>query len=166
MPFAVAHMLIPMILLDMLRDNILKIKKNKLPNRYILIAGIFGLLPDIDIPLSLIVFKNLDLHRTITHSIWIPIVLLLFSSIFYITKKHKWSLILFLSFFGVAIHILLDFLTSNSVSLLYPVNKSLFGISLFPTPMMTMTFYSILDAVLLFFWFVRVILRKRVQDVV
>lgn len=163
MAFAVAHMLVPMMLIDVFRDNILKIKKNKLPNRYVLIAGLVGLFPDIDLPLSLI-FRTFFIHRAFTHSIWIPLTFLVLSLSFYIIKKHKWSLIFFMCFTGIAIHIILD-LTYPSVGLFYPLNKNLFGISLF-SKTGTMVFYSILDAIILWLWFARIIFRKKIQDIV
>jgi hypothetical protein len=72
MPFAVTHILTPMILLDFLRDNVFKIKKQLLSNNYILLAGLSGLLPDIDMLSPLFGLPNL--HGAITHSILFPLV--------------------------------------------------------------------------------------------
>lgn len=165
MPYAVTHMLIPMILLDILRDNILKIKRKKLPNKYILIAGIAGLLPDVDIPLSLVFGSSFAVHRTITHTVWLPLTFLLFSSLFYFFKKPEWSKVLLIAAMGVTIHIILDSTISGSVALFYPLNKSPVGLSLIPLRDAPL-FYSSLDAVLLFLYFLRISLRKKVQDIV
>lgn len=164
MPYAVAHMLIPMILVDIFRDKIFKIKRKVLPNKYILIAGLAGLFPDIDIPIAL-VFKGALVHRTLTHSIWIPLTILAFSSAFYFFKNKKLSLIFFMIFIGTSIHILIDSLTSPTVALLYPLSSRLFGITLVPESQ-TAFLYIAIDAVLLFFWFFRMSFRKNIQDIV
>ena len=49
MPLAVTHILVPIILMDLLRDHILK--RNKIiTNKNVLLAGLGGLFPDIDLP--------------------------------------------------------------------------------------------------------------------
>ena len=48
MPYAVTHVLVAIILAEIIRDYIVKDKK-KFPLHYILIAGIAGLLPDVDV---------------------------------------------------------------------------------------------------------------------
>ena len=165
MPFAVTHMLVPMILLDFLIDKILKIKRSKLPNKYILIAGIAGLLPDIDIPLSLVFGSTFITHRSITHTVWLPLTFLLFSSVFYFFKKHQLSAIFLMAFIGTSIHITLDLITAGVIPVFYPLSRSLIGLNLIPVSSAT-TFYASLDAVLLFLYFIRIGLRKKVQDIV
>lgn len=51
MPLAVTHVLLTIILVDLFRDYIMKNHKKYLTLHTIMIAGIAGLLPDIDIPL-------------------------------------------------------------------------------------------------------------------
>ena len=54
MPQAVTHILVPIILLSIIRDKIVsKNKKAHFPLHYVLIAGLAGGLPDIDILISL-----------------------------------------------------------------------------------------------------------------
>ena len=161
MPFVVTHMLVPMILVDVFRDKILKIKKSKLPNRYILIAGLAGLFPDIDL-----LFGKFIAHRTITHSIWLPLAFLFFSSIFYLIKKYGWSKISLMIFIGTGTHIIFDLVTAGSIPLFYPVSNTLFGVNLIP-PGSTVFVYSAMDAVLLWIWFFRkMVFGKRIEDVV
>jgi membrane-bound metal-dependent hydrolase YbcI (DUF457 family) len=166
MPFVVTHMLLPMILIDIFRDNILKIKKSKLPNKYILIAGLAGLLPDIDIPLSAF-FPTLFAHRTITHTVWVPLLFLLISSVFYLFKKHNWSKIFLMCFIGTSIHIILDGVIAGSIYIFYPLNEKIaLSVNLIGTanPLFA---YSVMDAVLLWIWFFRkMISGKRIEDIV
>jgi len=160
MPFVVTHMLLPMILIDIFRDNILKIKKSKLPNKYILIAGLAGLLPDVDL-----FFGNFIAHRTITHTIWLPLAFLLFSSIFYLIKKYDWSKISLMIFIGMGTHIILDLVTAGSIPLFYPVSNTLFAVNLISPGSATFV-YSAMDAALLWIWFFRKFSGKRIEDVV
>src|SRR3989344_8773075 len=79
MPYAVTHILIPILLVSILRDFYLKRKDKKhFPLHYALIAGLGGVLPDIDIIISIILnfagISNWDIHRTFTHSLLFPLV--------------------------------------------------------------------------------------------
>jgi len=165
MPFVVTHMLVPMILIDIFRDNILKIKKSKLSNKYILIAGLAGLLPDIDIPLS-IFFPTLFAHRTITHTVWVPLTFLFLFSVFHFIRKRNWSMIFLMCFIGTAIHITLDVVTAGSIQLFYPISKTLFAVYLIPAGSVIFV-YSAMDAVLLWIWFFRkMVFGKGIEDVI
>ena len=48
MPYAVTHVIFALVIADVIRDYVVRDKK-KFPLHYVLIAGIAGLLPDIDI---------------------------------------------------------------------------------------------------------------------
>lgn len=166
MPYAVVHMLVPMILIDILRHNVLKIR-DKLPNRYILIAGLAGLLPDIDILFSFL-FPGFIFHRGITHTVWVPLALLLIFMILRSIKKHNSAKIFLMCSIGIASHIILDFVTAGSMKLLYPLTNASFAVNLIPTLLPNIEvsfFYATLDAILLFVWLARMILRRRIQDI-
>jgi len=62
MPYAVTHALIPIILVDTVRDHVFKMKRSFLPNRYVLLAGIAGMLPDLDLLFFLMLFVGFSLH--------------------------------------------------------------------------------------------------------
>lgn len=165
MPFAVTHMLVPLILLDIVRDNILKLKKEKLPNRYILIAGLFGLIPDIDLPFSLIIFGNTIAHRTLTHSIWFPLAFLAAGLIFWFLKNQKLFMIFLMSFLGFTSHIVLDFFLSGTVNLFYPLINFEYGLNLIPQQEAKKVLaLSSIDAILLWVWFFKMEFRKRIED--
>lgn len=162
MPYAVTHMLVPMLLLDIIRDNLHKIKRAKLPNRYILLAGLGGLLPDIDIPISLL-FPDFIVHRGITHTVFFPLAFLLFYLVFQTMKHDKLSKAFLMVFIGTALHIVLDFVTAGSIELFYPLSKASFSVNLLPQNQVLFS-YAAFDAILLFFWFARMALRKRIED--
>lgn len=166
MPYAVVHMLVPMILIDILRHNVLKIR-DKLPNRYILIAGLAGLLPDIDI-LFAFLFPGFISHRGITHTVWVPLALLLIFMTLQYIKKHNSAKIFLMCSIGTASHVILDFVTAGSMKLFYPLTNASFSVNLIPTilPNIEVIFvYAALDAILLFAWAIRMVLRRRIQDI-
>lgn len=92
MPFAVAHFLIPAIMVDLVRDHLLKIRK-VLPNKFVFISGLAGLALDADMILfyGLREFLGIQLktHRIFFHNIWIPFTsLLIFMTLYYYKKKN------------------------------------------------------------------------------
>ena len=160
-------MLLPMILLDFLRHKVFKNKRN-LPNRYILIAGLAGLLSDIDIPISYL-FSGVIVHRGITHTVWISLLFLLGFAILQFAKKQDIAKFFLMISIGTGSHVVLDILTAGSLQLFYPLSNAYFAVNLIPTffPHIEVTFaYTVLDALLLFGWVATMILRRRVKDII
>jgi membrane-bound metal-dependent hydrolase YbcI (DUF457 family) len=159
MPLAVTHILIPVILVDTLRDRIIK-KKNILSNKFVLLAGLAGLLPDIDLPISLIL--GVDLHRTITHSIIIPLTFLFLFLVF--LKKEKYSKIFLMFFIGFSFHILLD-LIFGEVYILFPFSFEGYYLNLTHfSNLLMQELYTMIDAILLFFWLIHEELEHKISD--
>jgi len=79
MPFAVTHVLVAIIVADVIRDYTVK-NSRKFPLHYVLIAGIAGLLPDIDVPIWWILnnfgYTLAEVHRTFSHTLFIPLIFL------------------------------------------------------------------------------------------
>jgi membrane-bound metal-dependent hydrolase YbcI (DUF457 family) len=164
MPLAVTHVLIPIILVDLVRDHLFKQKRRFLPNKFVLFAGLMGLLPDIDIPISYVLLGSLELHRTLTHSIWFPLAFFaLFFYFYFINKKPVYYKIFLMSFIGFSIHIILDFYIFGTVSLLFPLNEEVYGLNIFPITQMYLA-YSAIDAVLLFLWLIHEELEHKISD--
>jgi membrane-bound metal-dependent hydrolase YbcI (DUF457 family) len=121
MPYAVAHVIVTIVVADIYRDYI---AKKKFSMWYVLIAGIAGLLPDADIPASwlfnFIFGTNYNFHRLYTHSLAWAFLFLAIAGIFYLVRKEhcrlwKWNVpkdaivMFFLAVaFGWFMHILLD----------------------------------------------------------
>ncbi len=121
MPYAVAHVILTIVIADIYRDYI---SKKKFPMIYVLIAGIAGLMPDLDIPVSgLINFvfgTDYNFHRIYTHSLAYAIVFFFIAMIISFYRKEdykllKWNVprqalvMFFLAMsFGWFIHVLLD----------------------------------------------------------
>ena len=140
MPQAVTHILIVIILLSLFRDYVVK-KKGSFPLHYILIGGIAGVLPDIDVAvyyvLSFFGFTISQLHRTFSHNIFAVLLFLLLGFFVYgfknkeLGKHHlKLSTIFFVISFGVFIHLLLDGIIQGEIILFYPFLDFEIGLNL------------------------------------
>ncbi|MEK6892743.1 MAG: metal-dependent hydrolase, partial [Nanoarchaeota archaeon] len=79
MPQAVTHVLASAIAASVIRDKNKKDKK-KFPLHYVLISGLAGLLPDLDViafwVLYFFGFTIDEVHRSFTHTIFIPLIFL------------------------------------------------------------------------------------------
>lgn len=182
MPYAVTHILVPIIIVALIRDRYLKNKDKKhFPLHYVLIAGIGGALPDIDIPISILLnflgFENWNIHRTFTHSIsFSAIFFLLFLLLKPVKEKaricnltrHKLKLnLIFLMFaVGISTHIFLDALFGEVTYLFYPITSQAYGINLldiFPQDLQD-SLLPTLDGVLLFVWIIYLELKHKISD--
>ena len=90
MPLAVTHVLLTIILVDLFRDYFTKHKKY-FTLHTIFIAGVAGLLPDIDIPINWLLNSlgySFDIlkHGVITHTAFFGLI---FNTCFYILEKTK-----------------------------------------------------------------------------
>jgi len=161
MPFAVTHILVPLILVDFVRDHFYK-KKFILPNRYVIFAGLAGLLPDVDMLYPL--FSVPNLHGTITHSIFIPIAFFIGFLISHYLKKKKLYKIFLMLFIGFSIHILLDATFSDSIAFLFPLSFERIGLNLIGPLKEWYSFYAAMDAILLFVWLIHEELEHKISD--
>ncbi|MBM3230000.1 hypothetical protein FJZ26_06215, partial [Candidatus Parvarchaeota archaeon] len=70
MPYAVTHVILTIVAADLYRDYF---ARRKFSTWYVLIAGIAGLLPDMDLPASwfanLFLGTSYNFHRLYTHSL-------------------------------------------------------------------------------------------------
>lgn len=121
MPYAVAHVILTIVIADIYRDYI---AKKKFPMVYVLIAGIAGLMPDMDIPASwlfnFIFGTNYSFHRIYTHSLMYSIIFLAIAFAFLLLKKKEYKIFswnipkqalvmfFFALSFGWFMHLLLD----------------------------------------------------------
>ncbi len=133
MPQAVVHVLFTIILIDLFRDYVIKDKK-KIPLHYVFIGGIAGLLPDIDIPLSWLINDIFGasipvVHRTFTHTLFFPLILLGAALIFLKFDKKK-SILMGVITFGVFFHLVLDMIFAGYVMPFYPLSYNLVGLDL------------------------------------
>jgi membrane-bound metal-dependent hydrolase YbcI (DUF457 family) len=177
MPQVVFHILLPLVLMALFKDWYDAKHKKKFSLHYVLIAGIAGLLPDIDIIafwfMHFLGFTIGEVHRTFTHNIFFPLVFfisyfLFKGNIVLDIRKHKIDLgIVFLMIaFGFLIHIILDGVFHGEIMPLYPFSLVSVGFNLvgyLPSPLDEM-FLPSLDAILLFIWLIYLEFKHKVSD--
>jgi len=142
-----------------------------------LIAGLGGVLPDLDIAVYWILhwfgFTLSEVHRTFTHNIFVPFSFLILFFIFRGVKirelgKHKLKLnIIFLMLsLGTFTHLVLDAVLSGSVMWLYPFYFTKTGLNLvgmleYPLDRLAL---PCLDAALLVLWIVYLEWKHKITD--
>ena len=165
MPNAVVHILTPVILLNIYRDYITK-KKFKL--LYVLLAGLGGILPDIDIVVywllnTLFGTPLSEVHRTISHTLLMPLLMIAAGAILY--RHHKpVALGIFAIAFGYSTHLLLDYLLTGSLPILYPLSTAKYGLNLIPSTEIGSTILVGIDAILLTTWLAYDFYRNNIKD--
>ena len=128
MALAVTHIILTIALLDIFRHYVFS--KRKFPRYLLVVGGIAGLLPDIDVPLGwmLSIFSGItvDVHRIFTHSIlFVPLFLILGAVFQYQYRNLKWSKIFYVIAAGWFMHLALDCLYGGSwSSILWPFSTS------------------------------------------
>lgn len=160
MPLAVTHVLTSIILVDLYRDYITKAKK-LFPLHTIFLAGFFGLLPDIDIPLKMLSeFFNFNIpwlfqHGGITHTPFFALLFLIPGFILWKKQKHKSSVIFFVATFAILLHIFLDYIIGGGghqgLMLLFPISFQTFKLHLINYLSIT-NIPASLDALILLVW--------------
>jgi len=154
MPNAVTHILIPLILLSFARHHIFK-RKN-FPLYLVLIGGIAGLLPDIDVLFYWITSGSLvytEVHRLFTHNFTIGIGIFLIGLLL-LKYKDKIGKILMVVGFGWVTHVFLDSILSGTIYPLYPIYNIAFGLNLLSAQVFSGTIYAGIDAILLVLWLI------------
>jgi len=178
MPTAVIHILVPLVIIALIRDYYLsKKEKRKFPLHYVLIAGIAGALPDIDFLFFFILnffeFTIEQIHRTFTHSLFFPLIFLIF---YFTTKNVKWSglgrhkltlsMVSLMIAFGSFIHIILDAIIVASIFPFYPFSQVTIGLDLvnyLPEPFNGIII-PIIEGALLIFWLVYLEWKHKISD--
>ncbi len=113
MPFAVVHILIPILVLQFASRFFAKVK-SVLTWKRLLIAGFFGAFPDADAIISF--FAGSNLHRTFTHSYFAPLLVLVLAVVL-----KKWRIGILFAGFGWFMHVTLDLLVSGTLPIFYPI---------------------------------------------
>ncbi|MEK6864355.1 MAG: metal-dependent hydrolase [Nanoarchaeota archaeon] len=165
MPNPATHLIVPLVLADIWRDYFAK-RKFKL--FYILVAGIAGLFPDIDVAIAFFVrmFSNIPfsmVHRQFTHTLFIP---LLFLAVALLWRKNKKALLLFGAIsFGIFIHLLLDIIIQGSIMPFYPLSGLSIGLNLLTViGLDDRIFFAVLDGVILAAWLIHEYLKHKIRD--
>lgn len=159
MPLAVTHVLLTIILVDLYRDYYLKNRKY-FTLHTIFIAGIGGLLPDIDIPINWILeatgntisYMN---HGGITHTPFFALLFVIPGILLWKKEYQKYACYFFVIAFGIMLHITLDYIIGGGayegVMWLFPVSTQTWKLHI-------ISFFQVkdipaaLDAIILILW--------------
>lgn len=177
MPQAVTHLLVPLILAALYRDYYIKKTGKKFPLYYVFIAGLAGVLSDIDIFVALILqtqgFGYEQIHRQITHSLFMPVLFLILAFISSKLKPFKirhhsirmksifWALS-----FGILIHIILDGLIMGVIHPFSPFSSYQFGLQLvtYIPGKIGQIFLPLIDGILLVIWLIYLEWKHKISD--
>lgn len=164
MALAVTHILVAIVILDLIRHYITG--KTKFPRYLLVVGGIAGLAPDIDIPLSWIISwttgTEIGLHRLFTHSIFFVVLFLLIGIIRQYQDDPKWAKIFYVIAAGWFIHLLLDCAYGSEPlrSFFWPY----IGGGLICPRWNLYPWAESIDAVLLVIWLVHEEVHQRIKD--
>ena len=160
------HILSTILLLDIFRNKFTKHKK-KIKLSYIYIAGLFSIVPDFDYILYWIIekFTKIELvHRMYSHSILIPMIMLVFTSFMYNVKK-KWGRISLLCTFAYFTHIILDYLVGwPPYAYFWPFISGEITFQLIPIWFKHWFWWAVLDTVFLVVWLLWELKNKKIKD--
>ena len=127
MPHAVTHVILTIIAVDLFRDYFTKHRKY-FTMHTLLIAGIAGLLPDIDHPLNWLLGGSVELlqHGGMTHTPLFGLIFLIPALILWKKGKHKTAMYFFVACFGIMFHLFLDWLLGGGahygIMLFWPIS--------------------------------------------
>jgi membrane-bound metal-dependent hydrolase YbcI (DUF457 family) len=172
MPLAVTHVLLTIIAVDLYRDYVAKHRKY-FTMWTLFIAGIGGLLPDIDIPLfrfltSIGIDIPLLAHGEIMHTVIFGLVFLIPFAVFWLWKKHRLALLFLVITFGILFHIFLDYLVGggdiNGIMAFYPFSTERFKLFLLGGGSEAFLSNAGLDAAILLLWLLHEERKHKIKD--
>ncbi len=162
MALAVTHVIITIVILDIFRHYVFGLKK--FPRYLLVIGGIAGLAPDLDIPLSWIVnlFSSVhyNFHGAFTHSFLWVIIFLIVAIQFHIRNNMKWAKIFYVIAVGWFMHLFLDWSFGEYKWLFWPFVTPE---SIFP-PLTLSTYGTSIDAIILVMWLVHEEIHHKIKD--
>jgi membrane-bound metal-dependent hydrolase YbcI (DUF457 family) len=180
MPLTATHIFFPLIVLSIIRDYFIKYSnKRKFPLHYVLIGGVAGILPDLDVAafwiLTFFGFSYGEVHRTFLHSLFIPVIFLLLGMVFFALRKNisefgrhklKISIIFFVIAFGNLFHLLLDWLFQSKIMPFYPISSYASGLDLFGyLPLKLGEIVTpCLDGLLIIIWLIYIEWKHKISD--
>lgn len=154
MALAVTHVILTIVIVSLYRHYL---AEPKFSRWYVLLAGVAGLLPDLDYPLSYL-FPNLFFHGMF-HMIWVVLILLIALLIVRLLKlPRKYSLTLGILAFGFAFHLLLD-CTSGGYEYFLPFSAMRFCPNFVPTK-----FWPAADSIILILWLTHEYYANKIKD--
>jgi len=161
MALAVTHVILTILILDLFRHYIFGLKK--FPRYLLVVGGIAGLFPDIDILITWIynffTSSQVNFHGTFTHSLLWPLLFLIIGLFSHYQKNLKWAKIFYVISASWIFHLILDCAFGGYKEYLWP-----FFIFNF-CPQWGIEKYAIsIDAIILVVWLVHEEMHKMIKD--
>jgi len=103
-------------------------------------------------------------HRTITHSLFIPLALTITAIAAWKLNRKELSKIIIMITFGYASHLVLDFLLIESIMPFYPLSTEKFGLNIIKGDDFGTTLMLALDTVILLAWLIHEQIKHRITD--
>jgi len=174
MPNAVFHIIFAIFIAEIIREIV---GRKKFPIMYVFIAGLAGILPDLDIAAFWIMyffgFTLEQVHRTFTHTLFLPLLFLIVAGLTWKFKnkdlgKHHLKLhnIFLMIALGSFIHLLLDAAISGMIVPLYPLVTFSIGLNLLkhlPYALQQIALPS-LDAGIFILWLIWLEYRHKISN--
>ena len=162
MALAVTHLLVAIVILDFFRHYVFGLKK--FPRYLVVIGGIAGLAPDLDIPLGWIVHqitgKAVNYHGQFTHSLFFVVLFLMIGVVRQYQKDKTGAAIFYVIAAGWFIHLPLDCIFHGGNNFLWPISAMLSFCPAWFTDLQAMS----IDAILLVIWLVHEEVHKKIKD--
>ncbi|MBU0957524.1 MAG: metal-dependent hydrolase [Nanoarchaeota archaeon] len=173
---AATHLIVTLVLAQLIRDYWLDKKdKKKFPLYYVLLAGLAGLLPDLDVLVVWIAQASeyTIIHRTFSHTLFLPLIFIFLGMIStnwkgrkFIGRNFKWNYVFYILAFGVFVHLLLDGIFSGVIMPLYPLLRYEVGLNLMGMMPETIgkVFIPVLDAAVLTLWIIYLEFKHKISS--
>lgn len=163
MALAVTHIILTIVLLDIFRHYVFGV--HKFPRHLLVIGGIAGLLPDIDLVFTWVynffMGTQIDLHGAFTHSLIFPVILLGIAVFLHYQKQIKWAQIFYVIAAGWFLHLFLDCMFGGYKTFFWPFFS---GFGSFCPQWGIDSYAAGIDAVILVLWLVHEEVHKKVKD--
>ncbi|MBI4152722.1 metal-dependent hydrolase [Candidatus Woesearchaeota archaeon] len=159
---SVTHIILVIFLLDLFRHYVFG--KEKFPRYLVVVGGIAGLGPDIDVPLTWIyqffTSSTTDLHGLFTHSIFFVLLFLIIAALFHSRNSMKWAKIFYVISAGWFIHLILDCLYGGYKTFFWPLQYA----SSF-CPQWGIQGHAVeIDAIILVLWLIHEEVHQKIKD--
>lgn len=161
MPFAVTHIILTIVLLDLFRHYVFG--KEKFPRYLLVVGGVAGLLADIDVPFTGIynffTGSAVNFHGVVTHSLIFPLIFLVIAGVLHYKRETKWAKIFYVITAGLIFHLVLDCLFGGNYAYFWPFTTPTF------CPQWDISeHFTGIDAIILVVWLVHEELHNRIKD--
>lgn len=174
MPLAVTHVILTIIVVDLFRDYVLKGGgyRRFFTLHTLMVAGIAGLLPDIDVVFGFI--QNLGAqtaqivsHGGFTHTPVFGLVFLIPAAVLWYKRKYKIATYFFVITFGIIFHVFLDSIlwggAAEGVMWFWPISNQTHSFYLLPE-YLSLDTRAAMDAIILLLWLWHEETKHKIRD--